>query len=192
MLTSIISLRKSSSSILPKILLNKRLDVFQCRRNLFICPRRANLGKTKAALAFDHKLGIFYHWPSAWKEDSPFLTWLFLWGLENLKYCKRLDSLYNATHTSTNSFQEVCIFQDANLEKQTARLHDGSHTKWNWIHCSKPFAVLFLNTGEGDRRTKLKTPEVGTREPGGLPSMGSQSRTQLKRLSSSSSYRTVF
>ena len=30
----------------------------------------------------------------------------------------------------------------------------------------------------------------GTREPGGLPSMGSQSRTRLKRLSSSSSQRS--
>ena len=32
--------------------------------------------------------------------------------------------------------------------------------------------MLFLKTGEGDRRTKLKTPEVGSGEPGGLPSMG--------------------
>ena len=31
----------------------------------------------------------------------------------------------------------------------------------------------------------------GTREPGGLPSMGSQSRTRLKRLSSSSSNKEI-
>ena len=31
----------------------------------------------------------------------------------------------------------------------------------------------------------------GTGEPGGLPSLGSQSRTQLKRLSSSSSIRVL-
>ena len=122
MLTSIINLRKFSS-VLPKILLNKMSDVLQCRRNVFICPRRANLGKTKTALAFDHKLGIFYHWCSAWKQDSTFLTWLFLWGLENLKYCKQLDSLLNSSRTSTNCFQEVSIFQDANLEEQNGIEH---------------------------------------------------------------------
>lgn len=155
MLTSIINLRKSSSSVLPKILLNKMLDVLQRRRNLFVCPRRANLGKTKAALAFDHKLGIFYHWCSDWKQDSTFLTWLFLWGLENLKYCKQLDSLLNSTRTSTNSFQEVCIFQDANLEKQRRILH-----KMELNTRLEAFCCAVFKPGEGDRRTKLKTPEV--------------------------------
>ena len=73
------------------------------------------------------------------------------------------------------------------------------HTGWDWALIQW---LVYLKRGklDTDRHTGMEKEMAthssvlawripGTGEPGGLPSMGSQSRTQLKRLSSSSSNR---
>ena len=49
------------------------------------------------------------------------------------------------------------------------------------------FSLSCIGEGNGSHSSVLVWRIPGTWEPGGLPSMGSQSQTQLKRLSSSSS-----
>ena len=53
-----------------------------------------------------------------------------------------------------------------------------------WLHFL--FSLSCIGEGNGNTLQFLAWRIPGTGEPGGLPSMGSQSRTQLKRLSSSS------
>lgn len=88
----IFSRRKLSISVLQTNCY-KRLDFFQNLRNLFAYQRSISK-KANAALAFDHRLGIFCHWYSACNDD-PIFIWLFPRALQKLKYCKQWDPLFN-------------------------------------------------------------------------------------------------
>ena len=72
--------------------------------------------------------------------------------------------------------------------EQAVGVGDGQGSmKWDKLFANMSFHFHALEKEMAPHSSVLAWRIPGTVEPGGLPSMGSQSRTRLKRLSSSSS-----